>query len=375
MSSELYVEETTFVPELESLSFCCPIATVLEGGRVYERLNVSLADVTRSIGELTNKNTIVSIGLVYGDDDGESTLYFALLVNSDFSAFNEEVVDQLVGILKRTGWGFEFAGLLSAEVVSAIPFMARMDGRLLAVWHDAEQPYSVTVEPAADGSADLVSVEDIESLNWAANSADGALIVNEPIRVEPGTWVRFNRTMIAGCEAVVVKGMLGRCAPGGEYVCTPGLSTFIALHGGGGPYGYFDETFEALGRLPTDVELAASKDIFDRRAELAQAQHGWQGIVQIGNRLMPEHKAHRSLCQLIEQTKRALAKGDAAKAQRKGSVKRISKVLRAFAGHPNGATANLLALQPERLGAATVGTWLDSVQGWLDESRFRATTS
>lgn len=151
-----------------------------------------------------------------------------------------------------------------------------------------------------------------------------------------GDLARITRDIMGVENVPCLEGMLATIQPDPWAVCSPGVSVLIQIVG----------TDENTSLWCRDIEPAAapSNDDFEYATSLArdsttiyQSRHGWLGMVQVGNRRLSETKA---LGELLTHLRRLPSLWEAEnKKEFSGILKRIARLVAAFALHPQGAKA------------------------------------
>ena len=191
---------------------------------------------------------------------------------------------------------------------------------------------------------------------------DGGLHNSDSTTYPPGQWVEFTCAAFIEPDHIIINGMLGVVLdhPQSRYICTPGVSTMIRVAGSDVDYGYFNEWFVPLNRIPDDRELVESGYLWENAFPILEHVYGYTGFVQLGNKIIPQEKLLQEITATSEHVVRWLQEGGSHQ-EMAGNMKRIRKVLRAFSNHPDGKVAEGLAESME--GLADHASILDALSG------------
>jgi len=189
------------------------------------------------------------------------------------------------------------------------------------------------------------------------------------MQVPDKDWVRFTGFYYAGPEDITVPGMLGVVLHDSmyAYVCTPGISTMILPLGSNKAYGYFDRSFEYLGRQPTQAEQDHALELQAKAYELNEQERGWLGYLRIKGKLVNCRTVCREL--LFQLERLVILAGDPDRhKERLGCCRRLRTLLEAFRSHPDRAMVQeLLDLLPTADSAASQWEQLKPImESWCE---------
>ncbi len=181
-------------------------------------------------------------------------------------------------------------------------------------------------------------------------------------------WVRLTITGMPAPNQIVVRGNLAREVLDLHLGIVPLMGHTLARHtrlvsidGVRGPIRIPKAWAKSVIGTPSEVELEESRALSARRAELVQAELGWRGLVQIGDRVMPERKARHDLEVLLRRAQE-VPTSSWSEAPHWGERKRIVKLVRALSIHPQGGELQeLLEDHPGRSDVDRGRQWLASV--------------
>jgi hypothetical protein len=182
-------------------------------------------------------------------------------------------------------------------------------------------------------------------------------------------WVRITVTGMPNPDQIVVRGNLAK-EVASPYPHEPPLllyplnrtSKLVSIDGSRAQVRVPKAWTEPVQGTPSVVELDESRALSARRAELVQAELGWRGLVQIGDRVMPERKARHDLEVLLQRAD-AVPDSSWSDAPHWGERKRIVKLVRALSIHPQGgALKKLLEETPGRPDVDAGRRWLARVR-------------
>jgi hypothetical protein len=186
----------------------------------------------------------------------------------------------------------------------------------------------------------------------------GGISVRRLLRKHPpiGTWVRTVAYRMYSENNIIVPGLFGQVTHDAGGVCTPGVTVMVKLEGRAGAFGYWRADLALMTSPPAPHELAASRAFDDQALVLFEQEHGPTGLLKLGKgRIVSVDAASEELRQLVRVV--AGESGSPSPAQVAGTVKRIRRVLRAFADSAGDAAVAAVAE-----GDATTDVWLGDVR-------------
>lgn len=190
-------------------------------------------------------------------------------------------------------------------------------------------------------------------------------------KCSPDTLVQFTTTLFIEPNNIIFEGMYGVVVddPYVQYICTPGVSTFIQVLGRTSRYGYGDECFEAVEIEPSDDELYTSAYIAQHAFEIFEEHFGYSGFIKKGKKIHPQEKYFRELIQLVG---KIMEWSRDAKYfnQIDGNLKHIRKVLKAFRLHPLASDAEALSekLKEVKSTSPDLLKWLCEIKLWVSRA-------
>lgn len=159
---------------------------------------------------------------------------------------------------------------------------------------------------------------------------------------ETGTWVRAVAYAFFDPEHVVVPGLLGRIADDPHNLATPGISLFVQSLSASERFALPEELFELLEEVPTAEEQKAATKLEQRALEAFEREHGWTGYLRLGKgRLRHESEVRNELSQLVARMAGSKA-SPLSDAERRGTWKRIRKILGVLEDRAGSADASAL---------------------------------
>lgn len=224
------------------------------------------------------------------------------------------------------------------------------------------------VDPMVSGETTF-AVQYAEEL--AATLKAGAvacrIVVQGPAAPYPaGTWLRVTGDQCPSLQHILLSGMVGQAVVT-EYshaICTPGVAQMVLIEGRAEPFGHAWACLEPMDGAPSEDERARSRELCLSAAREFQRRNGWAGYVTLGTEVRPEPHVRAEIEKLLAALPALRAANPTSYT---GNMKRLGKLVRALAEHPQGSALVEIATklnamvrgEPDVSTLAVLARWLE----------------